>query len=834
MAEVSTNKVISKFYSLLEINLPFLSHISDELIEFNQDLLKRAKGQKVSTKYLKQKYSNSLDVIVEDTFNALFPVKKRLPKKDIGTYKSIIANAFLTLTENRYNSRFLNYFARHSALKDFINNFPMQELFEETLPIFVTGYTITSENSTKKVGLDPYSYRNYFTTKLLLETEKLLEKNPHLINTLKHVSFSYIQPNFYLSFLRNHDDLRLEDITSSLELLSSDLNSDYSDLEFVSSLNEEFKPLKKYSYKSYGPTYSSFAIELFDIDILKKRIKQDPLRYSQVMEKLGLKSLQELIEYAKKVANLSKRLLAFRTSTLIKNNFDYFAQKINEFDLAGIPLYVGKGSYVSDIMELVKKDFMNDFDKKISFFYIGGERGIFENVDIPLKGLSEDSSIRKLLGFISSLNTSHNYRIKTSKTIKTSSLDDYRIDFISSENYPFLLIEKEFKDLHPNIEDVFQSKLAESNLSLDEIYDFFKRFKVGIRRIEPSIVNLVNDSMVNTGLLNVSNARSSFQSLIKDKELILPSQIEGFFEKIVAKENVKGDFRLSLFSLPTNPKILKKYFKSEALNEIDGGCPINKYLSQDLDSLCNALNFKYSLGLDSKVLKQELESKIAELGTLVHTIISAPLNGLVHYNTLTRIGLPPEDSSKYCELPFVVDYDINHNDKRKKVKVSFHPDTLLFLKDKKQPRNLDIIILDTKTKSAHPYFEHKYLLQTYFYANSIAKLVEENLDYKVNDYYLVINRLAFFGKHYAENKDLVYFRQQTLSPVIRITRNDKFHKIANRILETSIDELLKLKEQPELFKFYKERSESKHYCDSCFLNHKQICTEIYTQITKLN
>ncbi len=836
MAEIATNKIISKFFALLEINLPFFSHISDELAEINKDFLNKVGGKKVSSAYLYAKYNKSLDEIVNQVFNNLFPLQGRINSGDVFIYKDIIREAFFNITNNRYNSRFLNYFARHAFLNQFLNIFDPEQFFEGTLPILIGGYTPVSENSNKKVGIDPYSYRNYFTTKLLLDVDSFLQKNPDFLMPLQNVSLLYLQPNLYLQFFRNHDDLRLEDIASSLEILNMNFSDDFRPpSDFISLIETQFKNLKKFAYKNYGPTYSVFSLELFDVNQLKKNLKYDPLRYSQLIEQLGFENTIEMINYAKKVSNLAQRVLAFRTANIIERTFDYLSSKVNEFDLFGIPSYMKKTGYASKVLELARKEFLTAFDNQISFFYVGGDKGIFGNVKkLPREGICENSAIRKLIGFISSLDEVSKRNLKKPSIIQHKEDKAYPILYISSEKYPFLLIEKEFKNKHPNLEDLLEEVVPKSPLSLDELREFFARFKVGIRRIEPTIVNMIYDSLVNTGLLNVSNNKSSLKSLIQNKELILPNQITDFFDKIVADKTIarpesKSDFRLSLFSLPTSPKILKKYFVDDsAMDEIDGGCPINKCISQDLERLCDSLNSICSLNLNYRFLKEQLHSRIADTGTVVHSLISAPFPELVHYNTLNRIGLPSEDSSNYCELPFLIDYNLGEQI----VKIGFHPDATLFLRDKQEPHNLDIIVLDTKTKSAHPYFEHKYLLQTYFYADFIAKLLEQKLEFRVNDYYLVINRLAFFGKHYAESKDedLVYYRQQTLSPVIRITKDDKFHIIANKVLNSAISDFLALKRKPTRFLEFREISEKKHYCKSCFLNHQTICNEIYNSL----
>ncbi len=841
MAEIATNKVISKFFSLLEINLPFFSNISDELDELNRDLFNRVLKHKIPSKYLKEKYSNSLDDLVEQTFISLFPKPKRLKEKDVFEYKNILANAFATILNNRYNSRYLNYFGRHVLLSNLWKSTDAESFFNNTLPIFVSGYTPVDETSRRKVGIDPYSYRNYFTTKLLLELDAFSERNQNILNKLSQVSLSYIQPNLYIQFFnRNDDELLLEDITRSLSLLNADLDFEFNlENESLSSFAADLHSLSKSSYRRSGRTFSVFSLSLFDENHVKKILFYDPLRFKETLERLNLSNNRELINYVKKVSNLSKRVLAFRTSQLIKNSFDYLASKINALDIFGIPLYMEKTGYASKVLEIVKKDFLSTFDKQISFFYIGGEKGIFENVkDLPDKGICESSAIRKLLGFIDSLpskdSSSKNFVLSSNKAPKNTHIsikqdkDNYKISYVSSSKYPFLLIEEEFIHKHPNLEDLAEALFEKSPVSLEELKEFFSRFKVGIRRIEPTLVDLFYDSMVNSGLLSLSNDRAPLRALIRDKQLILPGQIDGFFDKVVTKNLSKADFRLSLFSLPTNPKILKKYFNDNTVKKIDGGCPIDKYLSQDLEHLCNNFNSHFSLALDYKCLKEQMYSKIADIGTLVHSLVSSSFKDLIHYNTLERLGLPPQDSSQYCELPFVVDYDLDGS----KVNISFHPDAILFLRDKEKQNNLDIIVLDTKTKSAHPYFEHKYLLQTYFYADSIAKLVNEKLSLNVNDYYLVISRLAFFGKHYADAEDLTYYRQQTLSPVIRISKDDKFREIAQQILYSSVKDLLDLKNNPDKFFEFKEISEKKGYCHKCFLNHQTVCNEIYSSLTK--
>ena len=205
-----------------------------------------------------------------------------------------------------------------------------------------------------------------------------------------------------------------------------------------------------------------------------------------------------------------------------------------------------------------------------------------------------------------------------------------------------------------------------------------------------------------------------------------------------------------------------------------------------------------------------------------------PFNNLVHYNTLKELNLDPVPSDYYCELSFQKNLKLPETDK--KFSVSFHPDALLFLKDKKEV--YDILILDTKTNRVTPYPEVKYLMQTAFYGLMVKDIVEEN-GLKTNNIYTVLNKNSFDhhffvpGNSEKEHHNIGVFRPQKFSPITKFSPEDSFLEYVMQELYRAVTEKEELRnnDKQHLINMKKEM-QKKHNCDTCYFDQKEICDYI--------
>ncbi len=792
MSEVDTVRVVSSLAALIEVNLPFLSRsltdeedVSEGLSLLEQTLLSADKAESCDNL---ANNSLEIDTLVEELYSRVFS-KVRVTSKDEQDYKLLIKEAFRKLRNPRVSGRYKLNLEREAVFRDALKN----KMLDGFLPIFVRGYSLIDNPRNKKAGIDPYSGLSYFSDILLKELPHQIEES-----LMEKIALIYVQPNTYVQFIEKNSSSKAEE---SYKLVD---------------ITEKYLPdifgLKKILALETGEVFSEYNPELLDVSLLDKHFMSSWQDYTTEMTHYGIKNLARLRELLRKRTRLAQRIMAFKLGEIVNLYAKEFRSKMDEYLLETLPLYMEKTSGDAQIFNLVK-DYLHS---PLPFKSIGGDFGPLEGQYkvLPVKGICEDKALRKLLGFLQSLSPPK----ENPKMLRLAG-SNTNIDYVFNHDWPYLLLESQAFDNHPNLIDHAQRILGDKNNPKRQLVEeYCNNFSLGISRIEPRLVELFNSNRsINKGLQSISKIKIPMQSYLKDKEILFPMDIPGFESLVSNDENEeskeKAFFRGSLFSLPTTEKLRKSLFNfKKAYSNIDGGCALDKWISHTLSD---------------KDLEQIIEgynpSDAAERGTLIHSLISAPIEGDIktnpHYNTLKRIGLEPRPSSDYCELEF--------NTRYKGHSVSFHPDVLLFLKDKSNG-NLDIMIIDTKSSRYTPYLEHRYLLQTLFYAKQIGKAMEEKLGIEYNNIVLGLNKMAFF-KDAQESYVQFPYKSQKFSPLILIEKDDPLNKVADRIFEESIMgmERASSSSTPEearafIFEEYK-KSKDKKYCSRCYSEHKKAC-----------
>jgi hypothetical protein len=793
MSEVDTVRMVSSLAALIEINLPFLSNrideskgnsVSNELSRLENDLLF---GDGKSYQSSSDEINPEIDTLVDDLYNRLFS-NVRVSSKDEEDYRLILGKAFQRLSNPIFSGRYKENLEREKVLWYSLKENELKNF----LPVFVRGYSIIDNMRNKKGGIDPYSGLSYFSDILLKSFPSQL--NPEILGK---IALIYVQPNTFVQFFNRKDNEKVEGAYELVDITEGRTSGKFG-------LKKTFEMETKKVFSEYNP-------ELFDTQLLDKHFRFSWKSYLSDMDLYGLQneSIARLREILRKRTVVAQRIMALKFAEITNLYYEDFKKQIDAFELESLPLYMEKTSGDNKIF-----GFVNDYLRKpIEFKPIGGDLGPLEGQykNLPVKGICEGKALRKLLGFLQSLSPP-----KESPTLLKFISKDSNLEYIFESEYPYLLIESNAFDKHPNLIDHAKAVLGgKNNPKRQLVEEYCNYLSLGISRVEPRLVELFNSNRsINKGLQSISKVKIPFQKYMENKEILFPMDIPGF-EKLVSKENrEKAFFRGSLFSLPTTEKLRKSLFNfKKAYQNIDGGCPIDKWIS---------------LSLNNNDLEQIIEgykpSDSAERGTLIHSLISAPIEGDVednpHYNTLRRIGVEPRPSSDYCELKFTTEYEGRS--------ISFHPDVLLFLKDKTK-ENFDIMIIDTKSSRYTPYLEHRYLLQTLFYAKQIGKQMEEKLGIGYGNIILGLNKMAFFKEH---DKGYVQspYKTQKFSPLILIDKDDPLNQVTDRVFEESIKGMERArspstKEEARDFilREYQNSHEEKNYCARCYSDHKKVC-----------
>src|SRR3989344_277747 len=400
-----------------------------------------------------------------------------------------------------------------------------------------------------------------------------------------------------------------------------------------------------------------------------------------------------------------------------------------------------------------------------------------------------------------------------------------------SGKHPFLLVEENLGDKHPNLQDLADEILSEREISI--LRDFSYVHRIGFCRIEPRIVELLKtDASIYHGLRALDKSNRRWFVELDGKRIVTSDMISGFFNMRAIKEE-KADFRGSELGLPTGGKVdtrsLERFQQSGVL---DVGCTLEKLISGLSESVAKSLVREQIQYASSETLeelfrfadKTTLESSAQIRGTAIHRLSSSPLEGLVHYDTLTRAGLEPKPSNLYTETPFSWSLNIDGVS----FSVSMHPDAYLFLK--RDDSNYDIVIIDTKTNSVKPYIEHKYLQQTFFYGWLLKQIVESELNIEIHNIYTVLNKNAFYTKRVITIPHSIY-RPQRFSPITLFDSDDPMHMIMPQLVCKIATEKEVLKEDPNYYIRYKSMQEEKGNCKKCYTEHRMICDRLAAKRT---
>lgn len=608
-----------------------------------------------------------------------------------------------------------------------------------------------------------------------------------------------------------------------------------------------------------------------------KKVKDDPnlnpFKINQAY--LYQLNIDKYLSFRKAQTSLAKRIMAFKIAYFIDLHKPEISDFIRTYQTQGLPIFIEKTSYEQEIVRLIEKysSFINETyngindekndktpynsvkgknrngnAKKLNGFeYIGGKHGPLEFAKDKSLGISDSSAIKKLCGFIiekADIFYNGQNDIKGFNFNRFNRTNFPKIEYESLAQYPYFLLESNLVDMHPNISDLIDFLIKNNEISKNDLRlldSYSKQNWTGWSRIEPRIVELfTNDTFVQIGLFSPEKRVGRWLEEISGKSLLYPLKefdFEGFI--VDEKECNRGrplslpDFRLSMFSLPTNPKLDKRIFND---NRVLSGCPIDKLIT----SLSNEKK--------SILLPGFSDSNMARKGNLIHLISSMEFfvddsesntrNELTHYKTLELLGISSQSPKAYCETPFRANHEYGAN--KEKVIIGFHPDAYFLLGYDfesensnrflgKEKRHYDIVVIDTKTNSFLPYFEHKYLLQTLSYGSFIKKMIEESTRRDcVENIYVVLNKNAFHMNMQKSNTSgTIRYRPQVFSPIVKFSKYDPFIELFKDILDESVSALMSVRKNPnESLLDYYLQSESEGYCDRCFYDHQTICENL--------
>ena len=643
---------------------------------------------------------------------------------------------------------------------------------------------------------------------------------------------------------------------------------------------DEIQSLKRLDGKR---TYSDFSFEIFDFSKIKrslelnrrsheKAIKQLMERVEKIRNANALMNqkteeicfcddtwsyFEDYYSIRKAQTDISKRIIGYKLAFIIEKNSKGIFDFIKMYQTKGLPSFMEKSSCDTEIMRNLMRycpflnSRFNNGKKNNGLDFIGGKHGPLEFAKEKSLGISDPSAIKKLCGF---LIEKADIFSEGKNSIKGLNLTDFkranipRIQYESLENFPFFLIELDQINAHPNLLDMINQLIKTGDMTKEDLRllrDYSRQNGVGWSRIEPRIVELfTNDTYVQIGLFSQDKRIGRWQDELRGKQILYPLKEIDFQDFVVNEQKNKPnppDFRLSLFSLPTSPKLDKKVFSD---NRFLGGCPIDKLIAM--------------MGYEQKglFLPGFMESKMARKGNLIHLISSMNYRmidedsglekELSHYKTLELLGIEAQSPDSYCETAFRTNIWLNQN--HLSVEVGFHPDAYFLLGynnptnsfrllGERKPKAYDIVVIDTKTNSFLPYFEHKYLLQTLSYGTFIKRMMKEVLnDDFVENIYVVLNKNAFhINMSKEKEKGTIRYRPQVFSPIVKFSKDDPFIEIFEKILYESIIALENLKKYPrENIERYYSLSKKEKYCDRCFYDHQSICESLRTNPSSID
>lgn len=924
MTEVDSIFTIKQLYSNIEIARAFLvaKGINDPalLLEY----LKNSGGLRVtpSKKSISQQNISSQKISLDDVLTAAF-TEANEPKK-VGRLKKYKMHGEILLEE----------------LKRTDNN-----PFKNKIPILVNGLCVTDYRSGRKSGIDPYSNSHLFSTLFIEAVSGMFP-----FEFLDMFRLVYVQPVPYIQ----KPAVKEEIINASIPYpdrqdshTEFELDNEFIGLEEIlkyrieTDINPQinakggigFGALIKFDDITPKRGNSVYDPALLSLKSVRQVLISTPELVNENATFNGIIDLERYLELKQYEIHLNTQIMAIKFAQILDLIFPHIIGTMKEYGIKGIPLYMEKTSDSARVIE----NAVAYSETPLRFHFIGGEEGILANTPelMPFMGICHPTAMGRLLGFIENVYMTWSKRFVKSarKAGKPKEIINV-VRYQSVDEYPFFLLENGTRDKHPNMHD-----LAENLLSEDEVRhvrEFAYTHRIGFSRIEPRVVELLTrDTSIYCGLRTMDKSNRRWLQELEGKKIVTPDMIHGFFEMPSIKnaraneanepvegdvsanasasasqagkegglKRIKSDFRGSEFSLPTCPKLdrrwFAKYYKSvigtdnhsDTESSLDTGCSIEKIVTSMPREKRKQL-LREQLSKEAKDIvdeffrthTQEMESMFAIRGTAIHKVSSAPLDRLVHYETLRKAGIEPRASDCYTETPFlhtITQKDLcylkdNADLKHKIVRpftVSIHPDAYFFLEredtytdeekssgkgdnekinnGKRITKNYDLVIIDTKTNRVTPYPEHKYILQTFFYGWLIKHIVEEELDRdESNDYeltsggfgeltipkvrihniYTVLNKNAFYRGFYnkgdtkkEEQMPHATYREQKFSPITLFTPDDVMHEVILNMLCSIVEEKNGLQQGAICFSDYKSQQEKTGRCDKCYMEHQLVC-----------
>ncbi len=686
-------------------------------------------------------------------------------------------------------------------------------LFRGKIPVFVNGLSISDYDCAAKSGIDPYSQSHLFSTRFIEHAACFP------FEVLDAFRLVYVQPVPYIQQPVVDDGvLGLEDVLRGRVLKDLDVSG------------QGFGTLVKFPDDVSWLGNSEFNAGLISEKDALKSLKSDLVGREM-----------ELPAESKKVKNevlINQHLMAIKFAFIFDKLYPHFREQKEKFSLSGIPLYMEKGSSSRKVIELIGRysqsaKFKTLDDAHGLFHFVGGNGGIVANSKdrICVNGICDDAALGRLFNYFQIV-----YRDSTGKTIRLKAEpSDSRpvFSYISAGKYPFLLIEQGAESGSPNLHDLAEHLVSDGTLTsyqIELVRNFSNAHRIGFSRLEPRLVELFNsDVSIYVGLRSLSKENRRWSRELDGKKIITPDRIPGFFEMPCINEK-SGDFRGSGLAMPSAPKINADWVKKFNQGIAPVGCALEKIVGR-LPNADNIILRQLELAGEDvcadfyRFHNENLESIPALRGTAIHALSSAPLDNLIHYRTLERIGLKPVSSDLYTETPFYHELD--------GFSVSLHPDCYLFLE--RADGKHDLLILDTKSNRYTPYPEHKYLQQTFFYGWVIKQCVEKHLAMKIENIYSVLNKNAFhkgFGESDSVAVPHTTFRPQRFSPITLFTPDDFMHQAVPYIVNTLMSEQKDLKSGSIDLPAYKAEKERCGACRKCYNSNVLICNYVAEQAAK--
>jgi hypothetical protein len=769
---------ISRNHSLLYLCKPVL----DSLGIFNaEDLIKVMRKQN-NFKTESRKGVNLTDII------SLMYEKIEL-NKNVGKYKKYL------LREEKVLDSFLDIdiFGRDGKI-----------------PIFINGICMVDNMNFQKKGIDPYSNFHFFSNNLIKDVPSLFSKGIY-----ENFEFIYVQPLVYIQQMKERNE----------KFMLVDFLDDYTQAYINPKIKGVgFGNLNKMDSSRLFIDNSQFNLALFDIKEIEKGLRNFPDLYKQELDSSDY-NFREFLSKKKYEIYINRELMSIKYAIIVdlisKKNFEF----MQNLDLSNIKLFMEKTSFSADIMSNVNY-YLSVFGKNnVPFSYIGGDQGIFQKKGLLLKGICDESALNRLYGYMGAVFNDKNR--PESQTGRKGKKKDNRVkmDFVNSQKYPFLLIERELENKKPNFEDVCDSYLEQEDVGvakdmLEETKKYSYMYRVGTKRIEPRLVELLNQDIIGYEDFRVFTKQSfNFYERHKNKSKITANQINGFFDMAVINTDnkKKSDFRGSLFVLKTTPSITEKWVENAYKGNIDVGCCIESLINDMTDKAIYDVLKKEGQDISEFSKKNNLPL-IALRGTFLHEISSMDLEGLAHYETLSKAGFKPTKTRNYAETAF--------NYKLDNISVGFHPDCYFFLeKDGKY----DLVVMDKKTNRRTAYPEHKYLLQTFFYGWSIKKAMKEELGIEINNIYCVLDKMAFytgFDNQEIFNPVHARYREQSFSPIICFGKDHFLNDLIWDFVKKKVTEKKIIENDLEYLKNYRRNNMNMKKCN-CYSQTKVICDYIF-------